>query len=131
VVLREFGQLLTDDRAGTLARFIAVQARGDARARRVAGMLQQSSAGRAADGALKAGLQVLLDADLRRDLRRVRQPALVLHGARDRIVPPAAGRRLAAALPHARFRCLRACAHAPFLSQPARVARTLQAFFDE
>jgi pimeloyl-[acyl-carrier protein] methyl ester esterase len=130
-VLREFGRLLAADRAGTLARFIAVQARGDAHARRVAGVLQQSSAGSATEGALEAGLAVLLHADLRRDLRRVRQPALVLHGAHDRIVPPAAGRRLAAALPDARFRLLRACAHAPFLSQPARVARALREFFDE
>ena len=130
-VLREFGRLLADDRASTLARFIGVQARGDARARRVAGLLQRSSSGSAADSALEAGLQVLLVTDLRRDLRRVRQPVLVLHGERDRIVPPAAGRRLAAALPDARFRLLRACAHAPFLSQPARVARTLQEFFDE
>ena len=130
-VLREFSRLLADDRASTLARFIGVQARGDARARRVAGLLQRSSSGSAADSALEAGLQVLLDTDLRRDLRRVRQPVLVLHGERDRIVPPVAGRRLAAALPDARFRLLRACAHAPFLSQPARVARTLQEFFDE
>jgi len=130
-VLLEFGKLLAADRAGTLGRFIGVQARGDARARRVAGELQGSSADGAAASVLEAGLRVLLDADLRRDLRRVRQPALVLHGARDHIVPPAAGRRLAAALPDARFRLLRSCAHAPFLSQPARVARALREFFDE
>jgi pimeloyl-[acyl-carrier protein] methyl ester esterase len=130
-VLREFGRLLAADRAGTVARFIAVQARGDARARRVAGVLQQFSAWGATDGVLAAGLAVLMDADLRRELRRVVQPALVLHGARDRIVPPAAGRRLAAALPNARFRLLRTCAHAPFLSQPGRVARELREFFDE
>jgi pimeloyl-[acyl-carrier protein] methyl ester esterase len=130
-VLREFGRLLAADRAGTLARFSAVQARGDARAGRVVGVLLQSSGGGAADGVLAAGLGVLLDADLRRNLRRVRQPVLVLHGAHDRIVPPAAGRRLAAALPDARFRLLRSCGHAPFLSQPARVARALRTFFDE
>jgi pimeloyl-[acyl-carrier protein] methyl ester esterase len=130
-VLREFGRLLAADRAGTVARFIAVQARGDARARRVASVLQQFSAWGATDGVLAAGLAVLRDADLRRELRRVAQPALVLHGARDRIVPPAAGRQLAAALPNARFRLLRACAHAPFLSQPGRVARELQEFFGE
>jgi pimeloyl-[acyl-carrier protein] methyl ester esterase len=130
-VLLEFGKLLAADRAGTLGRFIGVQSRGDARKRRVADALQQSSADGAADGVLEAGLRLLLNADLRRDLRRVRQPALVLHGARDRIVPPAAGRRLAAALPDARFRLLRSCAHAPFLSQPARVARALREFFDE
>lgn len=128
-VLREFGQRLASDRAGTLARFAAAQARGDARTQRYAGLLGQLE-GSATD-ALAAGLRVLASADLRRELPRLRQPALVLHGARDRIVPPAAGRRLAAALPDARFALLRTCAHAPFLSQPGRVARALREFFGE
>jgi pimeloyl-[acyl-carrier protein] methyl ester esterase len=129
-VLQEFGQRLAFDRAGTLARFAAAQARGDARAQRYAG-LSGLAEGSATDGALSAGLRVLASADLRRELSRVRQPALVLHGARDHIVPPAAGRRLAAALPDARFALLRTCAHAPFLSQPGRIARALQEFFGE
>ena len=130
-VLHEFGRSLAADRAGTLARFTAVQARGDSRARRFADVLRQFSENAAPADVLAAGLAVLSSADLRRDLSRVGQPALVLHGARDRIVPPAAGRRLAAALPNARFALLRACAHAPFLSQPARVAAALREFFDE
>ena len=130
-LLREFGRSLAADRAGTLARFAAVQAKGDARARRFASVMRQLSEGSATDEVLAAGLDVLAGADLRRELPRVRQPTLVLHGARDRIVPPVAGRRLAAALPNARFSLLRACAHAPFLSQPVRVARELRRFFDE
>jgi pimeloyl-[acyl-carrier protein] methyl ester esterase len=129
--LREFAQRLATDRAGTLARFTAAQTRGDARATRFAGLLGQLVEGSASDDTLAAGLGVLASADLRRELPRLKQPALVLHGARDRIVPPAAGRRLAAALPHGRFALLRSCAHAPFLSQPGRVARALREFFDE
>lgn len=128
-VLHEFARRLADDRAGTMARFTAAQAKGDARARRFAETLQRSMAGNAPDGVLAAGLGVLLIADLRGKLRNVGQPALVLHGAHDRIVPPAAGRRLAAMLPDARYELMRACAHAPFLSQPGRVARTLRGFF--
>jgi pimeloyl-[acyl-carrier protein] methyl ester esterase len=130
-VLREFGLRLASDRKGTLARFAAAQARGDARATRFAGLLERLVEDGATDGALSAGLRVLAKADLRRELSRVKQPALVLHGARDRIVPPAAGRRLAAALPDARFALLRSCGHAPFLSQPGPVARALREFFGE
>jgi pimeloyl-[acyl-carrier protein] methyl ester esterase len=130
-VLREFGQAIKADRAGTLARFVAVQAKGDARSRQVGGRLQRLYEQGVADEVLEAGLAALSSADLRRDLHRVRQPALVLHGTRDRIVPPAAGHWLAAALPLGRFRLLRSCAHAPFLSQPGRVARALRDFFDE
>jgi len=131
VVLNEFGRFLASDRGGTLARFTAAQAKGDARARRVAGVLQQFNERDVPTDVLLAGLDVLSDTDLRRELPRVGQPTLVMHGARDRIVPPAAGRRLAAALPDARFALLRACAHAPFLSQPGRVAQALREFFDE
>lgn len=130
-VLREFGSSLKADRASLLARFVAAQAKGDARARRFVGVLARQSERAAPDRVLEAGLAVLSNADLRGDLHRVRQPALVLHGARDRIVPPAAGRRLAASLPDTRFSLFRTCAHTPFLSQPARVARALRMFFDE
>ena len=130
-VLEEFQRRLGQDRAGLFARFVGAQAKGDARARGVTGALQRSVELDAPDAALAAGLDILSHADLRAGLFRVTQPALVLHGARDRIVPPAAGRRLAAMLPDARWRPLRSSGHAPFLSQPARVARLIGAFFDE
>jgi pimeloyl-[acyl-carrier protein] methyl ester esterase len=130
-VLNEFARFLATDRDGTLARFTAAQAKGDARARRVASVLHQFNVHGAPTDVLLAGLDVLTNTDMRRDLSLMKQPTLVMHGARDRIVPPAAGRRLAAALPDARFMLLRACAHAPFVSQPGRVAHVLREFFDE
>ena len=130
-VLREFDRSLTEDRAGTLARFAGATAKGDARARRCSRALQAAIGRDAPDAVLAAGLAVLASADERRELRGVEQPALVLHGARDRIVPAAAGRRLAAMLPDARYVLLRVCAHAPFLAQPERVARMLRDFLDE
>jgi len=130
-VLQEFGRSLAADRAETLARFAAAQAKGDARGRRLTGVLRTASEQSATDAVLTAGLAVLHAADLRGELSRVRQPTLVLHGAYDRIVPPAAGSRLAAALPDARFVLLRSCAHVPFLSQPERVARKVRSFLDE
>jgi pimeloyl-[acyl-carrier protein] methyl ester esterase len=130
-VLREFRRSLAVDRAGLLARFTAAQSKGDARAWRFAGLLEQLSRRDTSDSVLAGGLAVLAQADVRSGLHGVRQPTLVLHGAHDRIVPPAAGRRLAAALPAGRYSLLRSCAHAPFLSQPARTARMLRTFFDE
>lgn len=130
-VLHEFGRAIAADRDGTLTRFVAVQARGDAREQQVAGVLQPLYKNGLADEVLAAGLAVLSSTDLRRELPKVRQPVLVMHGARDCIVPPAAGRRLAQALPNARFTLLRTCAHAPFVSQPERTAKALREFFDE
>ncbi len=132
-VIEGFAQSLKEDPAALLERFSLLEARGDEAARRVALRLRAESAARGTPvgGVLERGLDILLDADLRGGLGAVKQPVLVLHGARDGVVPAAAGRRLAAGLPHARFQLVRGCAHAPFLSQPARIAKALQAFFRE
>jgi pimeloyl-[acyl-carrier protein] methyl ester esterase len=73
----------------------------------------------AAETAL-AALETLQTGDLRRGLAGIRVPTLVVHGERDEIIPPEAGRYLAAHLPQGRFVCLADTGHAPFLSRPER-----------
>jgi pimeloyl-[acyl-carrier protein] methyl ester esterase len=75
-----------------------------------------------------AGLDVLLATDLRAALPSLDLPALVLHGEADAIVPPGAGRALAAALPRARLQLLPGLGHAPHLSRPDEVAGAVAAF---
>lgn len=53
---------------------------------------------------------------------RVRCPAVILQGARDRLVPVAAARRLHAALPHSRLVVLHDVGHCPQLDAPATVS---------
>lgn len=132
-VLKNFAQALTTDRAGALKRFLSLQAVGDERAKEVTRQLRQNLSILANGGlqVLKQGLELLLDVDLRERLSDIRQSALVLHGERDTLAPPAAGEYLAKVLPHARLVRLRGAAHAPFLSDPRRVGRLLAGFFDE
>ncbi len=132
-VLEEFARALAADHPGTLRRFLALQARGDERGRQVVAALKRRLLEPGAPPApvLEQGLKILLTVDLRAELAEVTQPALVLHGERDRLTPVAAGRYLAQALPAARFVPLTGCAHAPFLSQPERVTEALQEFLDE
>jgi pimeloyl-[acyl-carrier protein] methyl ester esterase len=129
-VLSEFGRSLASDREGTMGRFVGAQGKGDARRRQVTTVLQQAVAGEASGAVLAAGLGILAARDLRPVAAVLRQPALVLHGARDRIVPPVAGRRLAGLLPRARFSLLRSCGHAPFVSRPRQVTALLTEFLD-
>ena len=132
-VLEQFAADLQHDLAATLQRFLALQVRGLADMRPALARLRAELAARPAARAeaLSEGLARLRECDLRRLVPRVAQPALVLHGAADRLTPPAAGRWLAAHLPHARLTEIREAAHAPFLSHPTQTLAALRAFLAE
>jgi len=63
-------------------------------------------------------------------VERIDVPALVVHGALDRVSPVANGRLLAARLPHAELVLLPEQAHVPMLEQPAAFAELVCAFLD-
>jgi pimeloyl-[acyl-carrier protein] methyl ester esterase len=84
----------------------------------------QNQAGQVAD--LRAGLDILVTADLRPTLADIRQPAHLIHGAGDALMPLAAAHWLAAHLPRASLNVLPHCGHAPLLSAPAACAAILR-----
>ena len=61
-------------------------------------------------------------------LHRVRVPSLVLWGEGDGIVTPEYGRRLAAALPEARFAPIANAGHYPQIERPDAVAEAIERF---
>ncbi len=107
----------------TVANFLALQTWGDERGAEALRMLRESfdSHGEADPAALRTGLEILRDTDLRHELSRIVAPTLVLAGEHDRITPPGAGRELAAALRGARYVEIPRAGHAPFLSHPDSV----------
>lgn len=129
----EFRAALEQDVPSTLVRFCALQARGEGDARSAARRL------RAALGAgstpprdvLASGLRILIETDLRADLHAIGQPALVVHGECDELVPSCAADYLARALPRGRLERIPGAAHAPLVSAPQRVGTLVQEFFDE
>jgi pimeloyl-[acyl-carrier protein] methyl ester esterase len=129
-VLNDFADELARDPRRALDRFVLLQAQGDARAGQVLRCLRECmTQARAPQAhALAAGLGILATTDLRPALRRVAQHALIIHGLCDRIVPCAAARYLESALPSARLRGYDRSAHAPFVDQPAAVARDIREF---
>ena len=70
-------------------------------------------------GTLAAGLDYLLQRDLRPLLPRLPAGAVVIQGQADRIVDPAQGRLLQEHLPEARLQLLPGAGHLPFLTQAA------------
>jgi pimeloyl-[acyl-carrier protein] methyl ester esterase len=129
--LTAFTRDLESDCDGAIERFIALQVLGDDAARQAAQALRRTArARRPSLAALKGGLQMLLDTDLREALAGIKQRTLVVHGDRDRLTPLAAGWHLGSTLPGARFELIGGAAHAPFLSKPALVAALLSDFLD-
>ena len=132
-VLDDFARSLAHDYRATLQRFLALQAQGGADARVVLRRLREHILARGEPdvAALGAGLRLLKETDLRDRLIQIMQPALILHGEHDSLVPLAAGAYLQRMLPDATLEVLAGTAHAPFIAQPQRIARRIVEFCRE
>jgi pimeloyl-ACP methyl ester carboxylesterase len=75
----------------------------------------------------RAAHQVLAT-DLTDRLGRITAPTLVVWGSDDRLLPADYGRRLAAAIPGARFVEIADAGHSPMWTRPAEFERTVEAF---
>ena len=118
--LREFGAELSVSYRLTLQRFVALQVQGGEQARAVLAQLrtQLFARGEPSREVMYDALQLLARTDLRPETGAISQPAVVVAGERDTLVPPAAGEWLSRTLPRASFRLIPGAAHAPFLSHP-------------
>ncbi|MFA7387537.1 MAG: pimeloyl-ACP methyl ester esterase BioH [Thiohalobacteraceae bacterium] len=118
-VLEGFARGLETDYAATLTRFLSLVARGSSDT----GLLRQlrravAEAPAPAPVALRGGLRILRDADLRPRLAEFAAPALWIGGGRDTLVPIAALRRVQREHPRMQLKELSQAGHAPFISHP-------------
>lgn len=131
--LAEFAAALEQNYALTLRRFLALQVRGSEDERELLASLRNALFNRGEPElvALKSGLEILRDCDLRDALPQIAQPALVIAGERDTLTPPDASRHLAEHMPQARLALVEGAAHAPFLSHPDRFVACIKDFLEE
>lgn len=131
--LRQFAADLEQDHSATLRRFLGLQVRGTAGERELLAVLRERLASRSEPDpdALRGGLGILRDLDLRNALPEIRQPALVIAGERDRLSPPQASHYLAQAMPNARLVEIKGAAHAPFLSHRDEFLKQVVDFMEE
>ncbi len=131
--LEQFAAELEKSHAATLRRFVALQVRGSEGEREVLAELREHlfSRGEPHLEALRGGLGILRDADLRNSLARIEQPTLAIAGTRDKLTPAIASRYLAQVMPNARVVEIEGAAHAPFLSHPQIFVEHLKSFLHE
>lgn len=132
-VLLEFATALETDYEGTLKRFLALQARGGDEVKTVLKRLRDIlfTRGRPDVQTLRAGLNILLESDLRDRAATIETPTLLLHGGRDMLTPVGAARWLAERMPEARLKVLPGAAHAPFLSYPVEFTEIVTGFLND
>ncbi len=120
-VLADFAARLTNDYAGTIKRFLALQALNQDNIRETILLMQRAVLARGKPNleSLQHGLNILATSDLRDQLHLITQPTLVIQGDHDALTPESAGHWLAAHLPNAKstqYEMIAHAAHAPFLS---------------
>ena len=118
--LQQFTTELERDHAATLRRFLSLQMRGSTNERELLMNLRSHLFNRGEPDilALRGGLRILCDTDLRKELASIRQPVLLVTGERDKLTPSEASFYMAQTLPDARVVEIPGAAHAPFLSHP-------------
>jgi pimeloyl-[acyl-carrier protein] methyl ester esterase len=132
-VFDDFAASLSHAYRPTLLRFVALQTRGGEGARDDQRQLRTRlfERGEPHSQALAEGLAILRCTDLRAQLSGVTQPALVIAGARDTLIPAAASHALARALPHGRLMEIAGAGHAPFLSHGADLSHAVGTFLGQ
>jgi len=115
----------------TMSRFFTLMFQGDEISRQVCDDVAHMAVDRAnppSEAGLRRGLEQLERCDLRRQLGQIQQPALVIHGEEDAIIPIAAGHHLAESLADSHWHSFAHCGHAPFLSHSNIFNEALEAW---
>lgn len=127
-----FEQMCREDYEGTLVRFLALNCKGAESMRQDVARLKDILyfCGLPAHRALREGLAILRDTDLRDDLASLAMPLRMIFGERDNIVPAAA---MAAVEPLLNDRgdtaMIEQVAHVPFLSAPDTFIQAVYDFY--
>lgn len=114
-VLEKFCHSLHENQEKTLQHFLHLQLRGSSStlASEVENLLTPAH-----PGALKAGLELLKETDLRHDLNKITCPTTHIFGEIDTIVPASIANALQTLAPLSQCHVIKRCGHLPFLSKP-------------
>ncbi len=114
----------------TMNKLLALIAMGGSNPRATAKLLREVFVSRPIPDqqALQATLDILLDTDLRGEIKQLTMPVLLVHGEHDKLSPLAASEWLAQNLPQATLFKIAGAAHEPFISHPHEFTQQVREF---
>lgn len=117
-IMDSFCSYLEEDYQGTIIRFLAIQAIGSETQKDDIKQLRDTVFvhGVPATKALRGGLRLLDDVDLRDELHKINVPFLRLYGRLDSLVPKTTAEAVKALIPNSEHKIYQKASHAPFLS---------------
>jgi pimeloyl-[acyl-carrier protein] methyl ester esterase len=126
----QFNERFAQDFNATLLNFLTLQCMHAKDARSTVRQLRIAFAAKPTptQDSLNQALDILLQTDLREEVGRLFQPALIIHGDRDTLAPVSAAHWLAMHLQRAHLRVIAGAAHAPFLSHAEAFCEAVEAF---
>ena len=131
-VLAAFASQLHSDVAKTIDRFLAIQALGSDKAKTDILALRSLLAERPLPHprALREGLKILQQADLRQQIRHIGCPTLRVYGRRDSLVPAAAMEKTEVLHPASTSMLFPTASHAPFISHSEEFVLALKEWLE-
>lgn len=138
-ILDKFAELYEEDNDGTLIRFLALNAKGSDTMQDDVRKLKDILyfCGLPAPRALREGLRILRETDLRNALRSVRVPVLMVFGEKDHIVPVAVMGAIEAMIASkkdnalVRTAMMQGVSHVPFVTAPDIFVQAVNDFWRE
>lgn len=132
-IMDSFCRYLEEDYQGTIIRFLAIQAIGSETQKEDIKRLRDTVFvhGVPASKALREGLALLNDVDLRNALNNIEAPFLRLYGRLDSLVPAKAADAIQALAPNSRQFTFPKASHAPFLSHTQQFLTQVESFLSE
>lgn len=132
-VIEGFAQSLQSDYRATILRFLAIQALGSEQAKQSIKALREKVFlnGEPNLAALKEGLNLLINCNLRPALSDIHCPSLVVVGEKDTLIPEKSGYDTSGLLANSQLEIVNGAGHAPFISHSKEFLNIISAFINE
>ena len=132
-IFQAFAESLDSNQAETLQRFLLLQARGSAHSRETLRQLGEQLAIEQPPvaEALTAGLDLLINTDMRKQLSALQCPVKMILGDRDTLIPKEMLQAAIQLQPQIHATLLAGAGHAPFISQASECQNEIEHFLND